>query len=1054
MLRTPMLPFDELPRWSEGLSTDDLDADRTLLRERLQRLVSRPEVNEAIHVASPSLHASLDGWLRAPEGKRGRATELALVRYLARMVGRATPFGLFAGTTLGKTAEDTRLELPPRERYRRCTRLDMLYLTDLVGALERIPEVRRSLRYHASSGLYRVGDRYRYAEARPREGGGRSYHLMAMKVTPPLQATLERAATAASFDELANALAVDDPELDRAEIDGFLDELIDDQLLVSELALNVTGSPSVETLMETLRTRAVDSALVARLDEALTTLAAADSGGLGGDTEHHRVVCNTLSELPAELDESRLLQVDLFKPGDGVTLGANVLDEIKRGVRLLQRLTGSRGRDSLTEFHDAFYRRYGDREVPLVEALDSQLGIGFGEPGMRRADPAPLIKGLKLDSAAGPAMLPWGGSEKYMTRKLLDALASGTDEIEIDESELLERTDLEPATLPAAFSVNAVLCARSVEAVAGGEFRVLLLGGLGPSGARMMGRFCHGDEDLQRVVRAHCRDEERHSPDAIFAEIAHLPEGRIGNIVSRPLLRDFEIPYLGRSGAPRDRQISVTDLMLSVAQGRLILRSRRLGREVVPRLTTAHNFVNDSLDIYRFLCALQDQGCNCSLSWNWGPFEGARHLPRVVSGRLVLRRARWTLDGKEIRALATKRDVELYRRFVELRREIGLPRYVALADGDNELVVDTDNPMSVDAFVDSVSGRPYATLVEMFPDPEQLCVRGPEGRFVHELVIPFREEPLPAKAASIPERNANVAAKRCYPPGSEWLYIKLYCGTAAADDVLRRVIAPVLDQAIGSGWVDRWFFIRFEDPDPHLRLRFHGDPGELLGALLPVLRDAADPFLIDETIRGFQLDTYAPEIDRYGGARGASLAETLFQADSEATLGLLRLLGGDAGEKLRWLLTLRGLHDLLVALRLDFDTRFHVVSTQRRSFAEEFKVAKPQRIQLGNRFRQHRREAESIVAASPQSRAELAPALALLRRRSDAISKISEELSALDREGELGVPIPELARSYLHMHVNRMIRSAQRTHELVLYDFLQRIYESEAARARYGARAV
>ncbi len=40
------------------------------------------------------------------------------------------------------------------------------------------------------------------------------------------------------------------------------------------------------------------------------------------------------------------------------------------------------------------------------------------------------------------------------------------------------------------------------------------------------------------------------------------------------------------------------------------------------------------------------------------------------------------------------------------------------------------------------------------------------------------------------------------------------------------------------------------------------------------------------------------------------------------------------------------------------------------------------------------------------------------------------------------------APSYLHMHANRLLRSAHGAQELVLYDFLCRLYESRAARAR------
>ena len=45
----------------------------------------------------------------------------------------------------------------------------------------------------------------------------------------------------------------------------------------------------------------------------------------------------------------------------------------------------------------------------------------------------------------------------------------------------------------------------------------------------------------------------------------------------------------------------------------------------------------------------------------------------------------------------------------------------------------------------------------------------------------------------------------------------------------------------------------------------------------------------------------------------------------------------------------------------------------------------------------------------------------------------------------LTVPIIELAPSYLHMHGNRLLRSGQRAHELLLYDLLARQYESELA---------
>ncbi|MCI0409553.1 MAG: lantibiotic dehydratase family protein, partial [Acidobacteria bacterium] len=149
-LRTPLLPFDDILRWGEGLQAPScladeaslaraLEADRTLLRSRLRESLERPEIREAIFIASPDLDESLEVWRRDPEGERGQRVERALVRYFVRMAGRPTPFGLFAGCSVGTLGDQTRLRLENRGQHRRYTRLDMDYLCTLTDALGRDP---------------------------------------------------------------------------------------------------------------------------------------------------------------------------------------------------------------------------------------------------------------------------------------------------------------------------------------------------------------------------------------------------------------------------------------------------------------------------------------------------------------------------------------------------------------------------------------------------------------------------------------------------------------------------------------------------------------------------------------------------------------------------------------------------------------------------------------------------------------------------------------------------------------------------------------------------
>jgi thiopeptide-type bacteriocin biosynthesis protein len=265
---------------------------------------------------------------------------------------------------------------------------------------------------------------------------------------------------------------------------------------------------------------------------------------------------------------------------------------------------------------------------------------------------------------------------------------------------------------------------------------------------------------------------------------------------------------------------------------------------------------------------------------------------------------------------------------------------------------------------------------------------------------------------------------------------------------LRDVVRPVTATALESGAADRWFFVRYGDPDWHLRLRFHGRPARLHGEVLPALQAAVAPLLADGRLWRVQLDTYEREVERYGGPAGIVLAERLFEADSEAVLALAELLPEDARGEVRWRLALVGIDLLLGDLGFGLEERRAVVQKTRETFAAEFHADAAFGHQLAARFRQERKGLEALLDPAAVADAPFAAALEVLRRRSQALAPVTAELRVCAQAGRLSVPLTELAPSFLHMHANRLLRSAQRAQELVLYDFLARLYQSRAARRR------
>src|SRR5439155_17414597 len=125
-----------------------------------------------------------------------------------------------------------------------------------------------------------------------------------------------------------------------------------------------------------------------------------------------------------------------------------------------------------------------------------------------------------------------------------------------------------------------------------------------------------------QLVQEITNTEQEHNPDIVFAEIVHLPESRVGNILLHPSFREYEIPFLARSSVDGHHQIPLQDLFVSIKDNKVLLRSASLNKQVIPRLSSAHNYSRNALPVYQFLCDLQLQGHKAGLGFYWGSLEG------------------------------------------------------------------------------------------------------------------------------------------------------------------------------------------------------------------------------------------------------------------------------------------------------------------------------------------------------------------------------------------------------------------------------------------------
>jgi thiopeptide-type bacteriocin biosynthesis protein len=1037
VLRTPLLPIDDFLAWAEAGKKD-----RIALRRALRAIVERPVVREALHVASPSLGRGIEVWKERPETDDGVKVEAALVRYVSRMMTRPTPFGLFAGCSVGIVGQRTELTVSAAGLGRRHARLDFQVLSAIEAVLIQDRDLRRELSYRPNTSLRPTAGGFRMTE-RVGDPKGSRFRLVDLEASPCLSAALARAATGARFDELVKALLAMEPDAGEEEASSFVDELVDGNVLVPDLALALTGPDALEALVGQLGGLAAARPVYGKLLAVMQGLRTLNTMPLGGAAAAYYHVSTSLDALGLDIERSKTLQVDVVRPAPELTLGADVVAELLRGAAALYRITDPSNR--LDDFRTVFEGRYGQREVPLAEALDDETGIG----AVLRDDPtanAPLLANVPVGGHKAPNS-PFSTTHELLLRWLERGIARGAHEIVLTDADL-ERLSTERergGAMPPAFAVTGTLLARSSEALSRGEYRFWVHNVWGPSGMQILGRMCHTDPTLLEHVRRHLAREEAAAPEAVYAEIVHLPQTRLGNVIARPLLRTHEVPFLGRSGATAERQIRIDDLLLSLKEGRFMLRSRTLGREVRPTLTSAVAFSHEgSLTVFRFLALLQE---GRAAMWNWGPLERARSLPRLRWRRLVISPRRWCLTEELARFASAPEDG--HPLVAELRSELAWPRFVGVVDGDRVLSVDLDNPLCIDALVNVCRKSKCVELRELFFDEDDLCARSAEGRLTHEVVVPFLRSDVgasrPPEPVRTPGRDGAPAIQRRNPPGSRWLYAKLFTGPAIADAVLVNGIAPLVASLRESHAFDRWFFIRYPDPEFALRLRFHGEPDVLLRVVLPALRESVAPWLDDERVWKMQLDTYEPEVERYGGPEAVDQVERLFETDSDAAIEVLRALGKAGTPDDRWKLAVLGIDRLLSDLGFDRTAKLGILPRASQTDPRLFKVTPAFEHAIGVRYRTERKALEALVA-DPSTASLPADAVDVLARRSWASRGAVQALAELARTGRLQQPLSVIGGLLAHMHVNRLMPSPLRPQEVVILDFLHRVHESFAAR--------
>jgi lantibiotic biosynthesis protein len=646
--------------------------------------------------------------------------------------------------------------------------------------------------------------------------------------------------------------------------------------------------------------------------------------------------------------------------------------------------------------------KYGiGREVPLLDLLDVDRGLGLPRTYQNQKE-APETKRSKQEKIR----------EQRLSQHIARVVRDRETELELTDELIAEFELVEPdfVRAPMSMELYVSLVADSPSAVDSGDYQLIVGANQGSQGAgQTFGRFADmlGTPLLEQLGQIH-QMEQKLRPEAVFAEVVMLPsEGRLANLALSVNTRPYEIAMGVSSSKEPSKTIPVSDLLVGVTLAGFYLRSRSLGVRVIPTKSHMLNPQTSTLGIYRFLSDLMLEETRPWWGWDWGNLSTRSFLPRLRYQRTVLSPATWRLNHRILPQARNVSDCDFVERLQAWRTKWNVPRFVYLKATDHRILLDLEQPLHQEELqraFDLLMGEKSLIVTEAGQVPGHGVVQGEEGSYWNEFVIPLVRETHPATPIRKRPLTTIKENERLKMPGSEWLYSKVYGTFGREDEFIGLHLEPFCRAMEEKGLVERSFFIRYSDPDSHLRIRFYGNPTKLMSECLPLFHQWMMELQEKKLASHFVLDTYDREIERYGGVDVMSLAEKVFASDSRTVAAWL-------GEKRVNRLSVN-LETLAVHSTIDLLGEFASTRDGQMSLLEAFVDTKAHQ----QEFREQRALLTDVEVTKTGRVAKG------LDDRRDSLREYVQVLQQAQDIGRLTNPYESVALSVLHIHLNRLLR--------------------------------
>ncbi|KIO68335.1 hypothetical protein B4064_0974 [Caldibacillus thermoamylovorans] len=1000
MIRTPVLSVNIYLKFFDQKLTEEE------MKEHLLEICNDPFFRQSILAASKSLYNKMLDFCNGKKIKKYDYFLKAIYKYLIRMSTRPTPFGLFAGIDFGEFTEETTSIKFGANKYKKFARPDLEWIMKIVKKLEQ--EQYGQLWFKINDSIFFKGERAYLLHSTIKDTD-KKVNEISVRITSPFEMTYQLAGRLIPFQKLKNELMTRFSNATEEKIEHFLKQLIKNEFLISNLRPPLTVMDQLDYLIKELKKSNLEEWVNAltNIQEEIRKYTMTPFG------EGEKIYKDLHRKMTQLVKSKYVLQVDAKLNLQEKKLNKKVIKDLNKLMRMLLpfSMTYQQTDSPFSRYKQEFIEKYGvDREVPLLEMLDQDLGIG-----------APVDYENPKNAGINAGMVQPSTDEQlrdYFLQKYVEAVKDKKSiMITDDEIKELGLDDYNYNSIPDSLDMNIIVKCNSDQDIADNRFTYYLGPNLGATHAgKSFGRFAYmmdGEEKLFETLNEEILNLNDDSDEYVTCEIVYMPnETRNANVTRNIHHSEYELALFTNNSRDEEHRLSLNDILIGIENDLFYAKSKTLNKKL---LITINNMLNTRTapNPIRFLYDLSLDGKKIWYNFPWDIiFSEYSYIPKIEYKNFTISPEKWVLN-KIIKTNSKMDFADFEERFKKFCLEYHVPKFVYLTFADNRVLLNSEDEHCIRILHHQFNNRYSNIILSSYEDGGLNLVKDhADEEYICEMVIPLvkvKQEVnehyvKPKKSHQIP----SLSDERVKLPFEDWIYLKLYGVNSNMDDLIAFYISEYCREKWAKGEIEKYFFMRYADPEQHIRLRLNASEGKLL-QMYPDIKQWLRTLMEKGLLSRFSIDTYEKEIERYGGRELIHFAETLFCTDSIVTEDILKLKRLKTINFSDEVIGMVSIIHYMEQFGLEYESQLDFMQQQvnKQDYREDFKQNRSYYMKVCNTDNDWKglRETEEGTLL-----------LNVLNQRNDSIKAYAKKIrEGLEASSELSI-----LDSVIHLHCNRL----------------------------------